>query len=585
MPAEIFADGDQDYIEKFNTVAQQAFDGDAAAGRLDAHIAGTADKHAASAIVSTPAGNIAATNVQSAITELDNEKQPVNSNLTALAGQTGAADKVSYWTAAATLALTTLSSFGRTMIAWADAAAARTGLGLGTLATLNDAPAGSLTGATLAAGVTASSLTSVGTLTSLTTSGQITSSLSTGAAPFSVASTTNVANLNASSLSGATFAAPGTIGGTTPSAATFTTLTTSGSVGVGASAPAFIKLYVAGTLPSSSTASRAVEVAATIPSTSTAQGFGYNTNLSTEAAAFTLTTLAHYRAGQGTIGAGSAVAQQYGFFAENSLTGAATNIGFYSNIASAANRYNFYAAGTADNVFVGQTSLGGAAGAEGLRVLNFASLVNRWQLYGNTTGSAPRFYVEGSDTNITGQFSGKGTGALDFLTNTFTSLQFRVLNTPSAVNWLQATGAATGSYTIFSTQGSDTNIFAQYWTKGSGAHDFVTSAGTALQLRIAHTPSAVNYAQITGGATGTAVTVSAQGSDANINFTIAAKGAGVVSLSNALVVNSDSIRIVSTYTPPTAASGGTQGQIVWDANYVYVCTATNTWKRAALSTW
>lgn len=106
-------------------------------GKLVAHIAGTADKHAAADIVNTPAGNIAATNVQAAITELDTEKQPVNANLTALAGQTGAADRVSYWTAAATLALATLTSFGRTIIAFADAAAARTGLGLGTSATLD----------------------------------------------------------------------------------------------------------------------------------------------------------------------------------------------------------------------------------------------------------------------------------------------------------------------------------------------------------------------------------------------------------------------------------------------------------------
>lgn len=51
------------------------------------------------------------------------------------------------------------------------------------------------------------------------------STATTGTAPFTVASTTNVANLNASSLSGKTFAAPGTIGGTTSSSATFTTLT------------------------------------------------------------------------------------------------------------------------------------------------------------------------------------------------------------------------------------------------------------------------------------------------------------------------------------------------------------------------
>lgn len=98
------------------------------------------------------------------------------------------------------------------------------------------AAAGTLTGATLAAGVTASSLTSLGTLTSLTTSGQITSSVSTGTAPFVVASTTNVANLNASSLNGATFAAPGTIGGGTAASATFTNLTATGQVSFGGTA-------------------------------------------------------------------------------------------------------------------------------------------------------------------------------------------------------------------------------------------------------------------------------------------------------------------------------------------------------------
>ena len=57
---------------------------------------------------------------------------------------------------------------------------------------------------------------------------QITSTLATGTAPLVVASTTNVANLNASSLSGATFAAPGPIGGGTPDTGTFTSITTPG---------------------------------------------------------------------------------------------------------------------------------------------------------------------------------------------------------------------------------------------------------------------------------------------------------------------------------------------------------------------
>lgn len=59
---------------------------------------------------------------------------------------------------------------------------------------------------------------------------QYTSTIATGTAPLVIASTTNVANLNASSLNGATFAAPGTIGGTTPAAVTSTSFTsTSGN--------------------------------------------------------------------------------------------------------------------------------------------------------------------------------------------------------------------------------------------------------------------------------------------------------------------------------------------------------------------
>jgi hypothetical protein len=68
---------------------------------------------------------------------------------------------------------------------------------------------------------TNSSITDNGTTVS--TAEQIVSTLATGTSPFAVSSTTNVANLNASTLSGATFAAPGPIGSTTPSTSAFTT--------------------------------------------------------------------------------------------------------------------------------------------------------------------------------------------------------------------------------------------------------------------------------------------------------------------------------------------------------------------------
>lgn len=59
------------------------------------------------------------------------------------------------------------------------------------------------------------------------------STVTTGTAPLIIASTTNVPNLNASSLSGATFAAPGGIGSGTPGAGTFTRINaTTGTVGL-----------------------------------------------------------------------------------------------------------------------------------------------------------------------------------------------------------------------------------------------------------------------------------------------------------------------------------------------------------------
>jgi hypothetical protein len=52
-----------------------------------------------------------------------------------------------------------------------------------------------------------------------------------------------------------------------------------------------------------------------------------------------------------------------------------------------------------------------------------------------------------------------------------------------------------------------------------------------------------------------------------------------------LQVNGDRIRVATAKTPASATAAGTAGEICWDASYIYVCTATNTWKRTAISTW
>jgi len=52
-----------------------------------------------------------------------------------------------------------------------------------------------------------------------------------------------------------------------------------------------------------------------------------------------------------------------------------------------------------------------------------------------------------------------------------------------------------------------------------------------------------------------------------------------------LVVADDSIQVNTAKTPASASATGTTGQIAWDASYIYVCTATNTWRRVAHGTW
>lgn len=62
-------------------------------------------------------------------------------------------------------------------------------------------------------------------------------------------------------------------------------------------------------------------------------------------------------------------------------------------------------------------------------------------------------------------------------------------------------------------------------------------------------------------------------------------GIGTTTPTALLDANTDIIRIRTSKTPASATATGNQGDICWDSNYIYVCTAANTWVRANLSTW
>lgn len=150
--------------------------------------------------------------------------------------------------------------------------------------------------------------------------------------------------------------------------------------------------------------------------------------------------------------------------------------------------------------------------------------VNYWQVGGGYT--SPFLWARGS-TNTNGNITSNGTGNISIYTNGGSQLQFNVAHTASAVNYVELTGAPTVNAPTIGSRGSDSNINFAYSSKGTGGHDFYT-AGTSFsrQFTVAHTASAVNYVQVTGAATGGRVTISSQGSDANVPVVIGTKGSG-----------------------------------------------------------
>lgn len=52
-----------------------------------------------------------------------------------------------------------------------------------------------------------------------------------------------------------------------------------------------------------------------------------------------------------------------------------------------------------------------------------------------------------------------------------------------------------------------------------------------------------------------------------------------------LLLTGDTVNIPVERTIANATDQGTKGEICWDANYIYICVATDTWKRVAIATW
>lgn len=236
-------------------------------------------------------------------------------------------------------------------------------------------------------------------------------------------------------------------------------------------------------------------LSATILSDVTTLVSGYRSLLATQAAAFTLTNLYHYEAIQSTFGATSTVTNQYGFVVGTTLIGATNNYGFYGNIASGTGRWNFYAAGTADNYFAGNTGIG------------TASLVGGWKLEVAPAAAGAALRLRG----------GSGGSSITQFTDSGASAQWGTLTATSASINLMHNAILTFT----------TNTVERLRIASTGVISLGAAPGSE-SLSVTPVASAVNYLQVAGATSAGPVTVAAQGSDTNINLYLVPKGAGVL---------------------------------------------------------
>jgi hypothetical protein len=221
-------------------------------------------------------------------------------------------------------------------------------------------------------------------------------------------------------------------------------ITSAGNVGIGTTSLTNISLNVAKNITGGTNAN-AIQSAGTVQSDVTVSSNYFVTAGSTQATAFTLTNLRHFTATQGTIGAGSTVTNQYGFFVDSSLVGATNDYGFFGNIPSGANRWNLYMGGTADNYLAGNLGVGTTPSA--------------WSGYTALQNTGGSLIGANGELQLWQNAFYNGTSSIYVATGTATRYsmtggQYRWFNAPSgtagnAITWTQAmTLDASGSLGI-----------------------------------------------------------------------------------------------------------------------------------------
>ena len=143
---------------------------------------------------------------------------------------------------------------------------------------------------------------------------------------------------------------------------------------------------------------------------------------------------------------------------------------------------------------------------------------------------------------------------------------------------LTAAGAFTANSTVALV--GTTTLSSPLVPKYNGTIDIGASA-----TRFNNVWATTLYGNLIGGLTSVS-TFTVSGA-ATLGSTLAVSGTSTLGnlAVNGTTTANGNIVVVNNYVPSANTSPGTKGQITYDGNYVYICVATNTWKRASISIW
>jgi hypothetical protein len=256
----------------------------------------------------------------------------------------------------------------------------------------------------------------------------------------------------------------------------------------------------------------------------------------------------------------------------------------------------------ATNTALGASALNSnTTGSANTAVGSLALLSNTTGNFNAAVGSdALRFNTTGSNNSAVGYFSLRGntTGSSnaavgqDALRNNTTSSNNTAIGAQALLSHTSGNNnTAVGTGALFSITSGAQNTAIGTNAGRLIADDATANATSSDSVYLGHRTKALasnqtNQIVIGYNAIGLGSNTAVLGNDSIVTTALKGNvGIGTTSPTAMLDVDSDTVRVRTARTPASAAAAGNAGDICWDADYIYVCTATDTWKRAAISTW